>query len=148
MIQELDDASACEILSVIGRGRAESEGGVRALDPALRQALAAFARNMRPTLESTSTSAGDLARQALLLLAEDSATRDAIAAMAANWQSQRRKFDFGATLAITTAVLVVLQTHIKFERSPDGQWSMKFEKKPTSEALLKTLLQKFLNYTN
>ena len=52
MIQELDDATACEILSVIARARAESEGSVPALDPALRQALAAFARNMRPTAES------------------------------------------------------------------------------------------------
>ena len=42
------------------------------------------------------------------------------------------------------AVLIVLQTHVKFERTPDGKWSLKVEKKPTSDSLLKGLVQKLI----
>jgi len=39
-----------------------------------------------------------------------------------------------------------LQTHVKFERRPDGKWSLQLDKKPTSDALLKGLVQKLISY--
>jgi hypothetical protein len=80
----------------------------------------------------------------LLVLAEDPDTRNAIETMAGQPQSLQ-KFDLGASIALTTAVLMVLQTHIHFERGTDGKWSLKVEKKPTSDALLKGLVQKLLS---
>jgi hypothetical protein len=43
-------------------------------------------------------------------------------------------------------VLVVLQTHVKFERDKAGRWSVKIEKKPTDNSLLKPLVQKLLSF--
>jgi hypothetical protein len=72
-------------------------------------------------------------------------TRNAIETMAAQPQSLQ-KFDLGASIALTTAVLIVLQTHIHFERGTEEKWSLKVEKNPTNEALLKGLVQKLLSY--
>ena len=55
-------------------------------------------------------------------------------------------YDFGATIGITAAVVFVLQTHVKFDRQPDGKWSLQLEKKPTKDALLKGLVQKLISY--
>jgi hypothetical protein len=142
MIQQLDDATAQSILSVIARSR--SAMGPESIDwtPDLRQALASEFE----AKAAASIAEGELARQALLVLAEDSETRDAIEIMAA--QPQRlQKFDFGASIALTAAVLIVLQTRIRFERTTDGKYSLLVEKKPTSDALLKSLVQKLISYT-
>jgi len=57
------------------------------------------------------------------------------------------KFFAGAeTVAIVVAALVALQTHVRFERDKDGRWSIKIEKKSTSDALLKPLVQKLLAF--
>jgi hypothetical protein len=66
------------------------------------------------------------------------------------WRPQPQslqKFDFGASIALTAAVLIVLQTHIRFERGTDGKYNLLVEKKPTSDALLKGLVQKLISYT-
>ena len=55
------------------------------------------------------------------MLAEDPETRQAIATMAANLPETPSKFDAGATLALATAVLIVLQTHVRFQRDAQGK---------------------------
>jgi hypothetical protein len=95
--------------------------------------------------ESGPVSDGELARQALLVLAEDPETGNAIEAMAAS-NASAEKFDFGATLGLTAAVLIVLQTHVRFARNSDGKWNLKIEKKPASDALLKGLVQKLIGF--
>jgi hypothetical protein len=142
IVQELDDATAQRILNVIARSRSAMGPGKVDWTPDLREALASEF-DVKPT---TSVSEGELARQALLVLAEDPDIRNAIETMAAQPQSPQ-KFDFGASIALTAAVLIVLQTHIRFERGTDGKYSLLVEKKPTSDALLKGLVQKLLGYT-
>jgi len=80
------------------------------------------------------------------VLAEDPETRQAIATMAANLPETPSKFDAGATLALATAVLIVLQTHVRFQRDAQGKWTLTIEKKPASDSLLKDLAQKLLAY--
>jgi hypothetical protein len=46
---------------------------------------------------------------------------------------------------VVAAVLVVLQTHVKFDRDKDGRWSLKIEKKPAGDKLLANLAGKFLS---
>ena len=46
------------------------------------------------------------------------------------------------TVALIAAALVVLQTHVLFERDKDGKIRIKIEKKPTQVSLLKDLVQK------
>jgi hypothetical protein len=80
-----------------------------------------------------------------LVLAEDPESRKRIEAMAAGAAGSAQKFDFG-TMGITAAVLIILQTHVRFDRHSDGTWSMKLEKKPTSDTLLKGLVQKLISF--
>jgi hypothetical protein len=80
-----------------------------------------------------------------LVLAEDEGMREIIDTMVVN-PDLPTQYDAGLTLAITTAVLFVLQTHFRIERDKQGRWSVMLEKKPTSEALLKKLVQKLLAY--
>jgi hypothetical protein len=141
-LQKLDDLTAQSILKVIARSR--SDTGPEKVDwtADLRQALASEF-DAKPV--TTQVSEGELARQALLVLAEDPDTRIAIETMAAQPQSLQ-KFDFGASIALTAAVLIVLQTHIRFERGTDGKYNLLVEKKPTSDALLRSLVQKLVSY--
>jgi hypothetical protein len=142
IISSLDEITAQRILKVIVRSRARPGTESVPWSPSLEQALA---RELQVEPGTTPVSEGELARQALLVLAEDPETREAIEMMAASGE-RADKFDFGATIGLTAAVLIVLQTHVDFERSPDGKWSLKLEKKPTSEALLKGLVQKLISY--
>lgn len=143
MIQNLDDKQAQLILATIVRSGASSGTQAPLWNHDLEQALA---REFQIETGTAPVSEGELARQALLVLAENPATRTAIETMAANWDNSRQKFEFGASIGITAAVLLVLQTHIKFERNLDGKWSLKVEKKPTSEGLLKALVEKLINF--
>jgi len=81
MIQNLDDATARQILTAIVRSRAGRHGAAMDWTPALAQALGG-AFQLKP--EALPVSEGELARQALLVLAEDPETRQAIETMAAN----------------------------------------------------------------
>jgi len=47
---------------------------------------------------------------------------------------------------LTTAVLIALQTHLRFERDKKGQWALHVEKRPTKDALLKPLVEKLLGF--
>jgi hypothetical protein len=142
-IRNLDDLAAQHILEVIARSRAHTGGEDTPWNFNLRQALAG---EFQVEPGAAPVSAGELARQALLVLAEDPETRKAVETMAAAAESSPQKFDFGVTIGLTAAVLFVLQTHVKFERRPDGKWSLQLDKKPTSDALLKGLVQKLISY--
>jgi len=143
LIRTLDDVTAQRVLSLIARSRAQAGADTIPWTSDLRQAVAdAFELSAQPA----TVSEGELARQALLVLAEDPDTRRAIETMAANLPESPSKFDAGATLAIATAVLIVLQTHVRFQRDAQGKWTLTIEKKPTNERLLKDLAQKLLAY--
>lgn len=142
IIQNLDDITAQEILGAMARSRARAIDQNVPWSASLGQALA---HEFHVDQGTALVSEGDLARLALLLLADDPETRAAIEAMAASKESAQ-KFDFGATIGLTAAALIVLQTHVSFGRGSDGKWSLKVEKKPTSDALLKGLVQKLLSY--
>jgi hypothetical protein len=143
-LQTLDDQTALSIFSSIVRAQAEPAGPAIEWTPDLERALT---QEFMLQPEPAKVTPGDLARQALLLLAEDPATRSAIETMAASAAqgAQPQKFDAGATVAIVAATLIVLQTHIRFERAATGKWKLTIEKKPTSDALLKGLVQKLVS---
>jgi hypothetical protein len=143
-IKSLNDTRVRQIPDSIARHQIATASTVE-LTPVLRHQLAAaFDLTNAPV---PSASEAELARQALLVLAEDPPTRAAIVTMAAQPAIMPQKLDFAASLAITTVALIVLQTHCKFERHKDGTWTLKLEKKPTSETILKGLVQKLLGYT-
>jgi hypothetical protein len=144
LIQSLDDKTAKQILSRIA-GSQPAPGGVRiAWSPEIAKALADEFEIGETSGGAARISEGELARQALLVLAEDPEAAIAIERMALTPPEGAQTFDFGIGVAV--AVLIVLQTHVKFERTPDGKWSLKVEKKPTSDSLLKGLVQKLIGF--
>jgi len=145
MIRGLDDSQAVRVLTTFARVRLRA-GGVAEmewtpeLDRALRQDFPAEADAGRAAFVSE----GDLARQALLLLADDPQNRDALTALIEGPRPD--KYEVVGTVALLAAMLVVLQTHVLFERDKDGKIHIKIEKKPTRDNLLKDLVQKLLGF--
>jgi hypothetical protein len=140
VIAALDDATARRILTTVARARLRGGATPPEPTPDLGRALAE-ALAVAPPEETASE--GDVARLALRLLAEDPSTRQAIVALAS--APAPESFDAAATLAVTAAVLLVLQTHVRFARDKAGKWTLTVEKTPTTEALLKPLVQKLLS---
>ena len=89
---------------------------------------------------------GDLARQALFLLADDPENRDAAHRPDRRPPAGVVRGRPPGTVALVAAMLVVLQTHVLFERDRDGKIHIKIEKKPTRDSLLKNLVQKLFGF--
>lgn len=139
IISSMDDTTAKQVLDAFVRARLGTEDRQTKLDADMCKALQAeFAVTPSPDAPSE----GDLAREALRVLAQDPEIEKHIRMLAETGPT--RGFDFGIGLAVTTTVLLVLQTHLRFERTPDG-WSLLIEKKPTKEGLLKPLVQKLIS---
>jgi hypothetical protein len=142
LIQSLDDKTAKQILSRIA-GSQPAPGGTRITwNPEIGKALADEFGVAAPAGDTISE--GELARQALLVVAEDPEAVIAIERFASTSSEGGQTFDFGIGIAV--AVLIVLQSHVKFERNTDGKWSLKVEKKPTSDSLVKGLVQKLIGF--
>jgi hypothetical protein len=139
VILRLSDQEAIRIVHTIARAEAGS-AQVMELTPEIRAALA----DAVPSADEDTGSPveGDLARAALLWLGSDPARTDGTLALAQHPPAER--FAEPGTIVLSAAVLILLQTHVRFERKPDGTWSLKVEKKPSSESLLKSLIQKLL----
>jgi hypothetical protein len=136
-IQALSDADAQRILTTFARNQPEYSDST--LSPELTTAL-----RHEPDLTAAAASIGDLARAALLLLADDPQHRPIIDAMTSQPPAQR--FGLVETAAVIGAALFVLGTHIKIERNAQGGWTVKVEKKPTDPKLLKSLMERLLGF--
>jgi hypothetical protein len=90
-------------------------------------------------------SEGDLARQSLLLLAEDPAQQPALRGLIENPPAEALEGVLAA-IAVGTAALCVLQASVKIGRDKDGHWTFQFAKKPLSEPLLNLLIEKLGGY--
>jgi hypothetical protein len=138
-IQTLSDADAQRILTTFARNQPGYSDST--LSPELTTAL-----RYEPDLTATAASTGDLARAALLLLADDPQRRPIIDAMTSQPPAQR--LGLLETAAVIGAVLFVLGTHMKIERNAQGAWTVKVEKKPTDPKLLKLLMEKLLGFAH
>lgn len=140
-IQSLDDATAHRVLATFARAQASLAEAT--LTPELRQALREFATS--PETAAVSASEGDLARAALLLLADDPQRQSILTALIEG--PVPAQFGPVKNAAVITAVLLVLQLYVKFEYDKDGRWSIEIVKEPTDKALLMPLVQKLLSHT-
>ncbi len=141
-IRTLDDATAIRILSTIAKVHQRPGAMATELTPELRQSLR---QGFGVPAVAATVSEGELARQALLLLAAEPSSREALAAFIDDQRPAVRSFGVVETVAVVTAALVVLQTQVKIERDKDGKISWKFEKKAASNALLQELVRKVLS---
>ena len=138
-IDSLDDATAVRVLKTYAGVRREQVAEVPEAPAELAEALAAefgAASGGVPT-------EGEVAREAIRLAASDPEEAAKLKALASG-PTSRAMLGVVGGIALVTAALLVLGTHVKFERRPDGTWSLKIEKKPTKDALLKPLVQKIL----
>jgi hypothetical protein len=139
LINSLDDPAAARILGILARrigGGRETE-----LTPAIWRALEEEF-GVAPALDRPSE--GDLARQALIVLAQDPDTGEALSALSRGQAPQR--FEPVTTVLVIAAALIALQTHVRFERDASGKLSFLIEKKATKDTLLKPLVQKLISY--
>ena len=145
MIRGLNDSQAVRVLTTFAGARLRAGGVAETawtpeLDGALRLDFPAETDAGRAG--SGPVSEGDLARQALLLLADDPQNREILTALIEGPAPESLEVVGAGTVALIAAVLVVLQTYVLFERDKDGKIRIKIEKKPTQISLLKDLVQK------
>ena len=138
-----NDETAIHILKTIAQVRLQPESGDLPPTPAVRDILAAaFGDPM-----AISATKGELARAALDLLAQDPAFAEEIRGMAGQpgVSGASQKYFDAAGIALTTAVLLVLQTRFKFKVSQKREWSIEIDKKSAGDALIKGLVQRLLS---
>jgi hypothetical protein len=141
-ILKLDDKAAAQLLMGFGSSHTNLDvptGLDDQLTNQLRKSLDVGAEQM------AQNSTGDLARAALLVLAHDPARREELAMIIASGPAQ--KFVVVEAAVVISAVLIVLQTHVNFERDKRGKWSVKVEKKATDATLLRELVKKLLAFS-
>ena len=129
-IAELDSETAVRILLTIAKAETRRGGYETRMNAELGTALS---ETLGGPEVSTPLSEGELARQALLLLSEDPFRRASIEALI--HEPPPEHFGVGTTIALVAALLFVLQTRFEFERDKDGRYTIKVQKKPTSESL-------------
>jgi hypothetical protein len=139
ILSTLDDPHALRLLSTIAGPHLRVHPPNTLPTPALLAALSDAFSSSTPTPTSP-PSDGDLARAALALIAEQSATH---AGLDSILDPEREPVRFGglgtATVAITAA-LAILQTEVTFERTSTGTWTATVKKKAAG-ATLQTLAQ-------
>ena len=142
-LSQLDAATAERILTTIARARSTSQPDL----PPLLDIQDALADDFSVAPSGARTAGGELARQALMVLAEDPATSLAIEAMAAEEDSGRhRTYDAGATLALGLAAYFALSTALDIQRDKQGKWSFKMKVRPASQAAVTKLIEKLVHY--
>ncbi|WP_437561580.1 hypothetical protein [Sorangium sp. So ce542] len=140
----LDDAIAARLLTTIATPRLRDGTLATELTPDLRAAL-----ETTYGVAAAPTSEGDLARLVLQFLATDPAMQPVIAALLDGPQPEhfgppRTPAKTGRSIGVLVAALLVLQTHVRFERDPSGMWKVLVEKEPTSNQILGPIVQKLL----
>lgn len=137
----LDDNTAVRIFAAVTRPHLSDADTSEVWTPETARALCA-GLGVRPA--ATPTSAGEIARQALLLLAQESDKAGPIVAMIRS--PARRQFTVdpvSGTLLVTLA-LFALQSHVEFSRDKQGKWEFKFKKTPTKSNVVGPLIKKLV----
>ena len=135
-IRTLDDIAAARLLATAARPHMRAPGVETSLAPDLAAALGQASGGPPP---GAAPSDGDIARAALLLLADEPSTAPAIAALLDGPTPESFDTSLPEAVGVVTLALVILQTHFRFNRDPKGKWEILIEKRPTSDSLLKSL---------
>ena len=146
-ILALDEGPALAVLSTFaaaqkrpGKPAPEWDSGMAT---AISEALGVAAAQ-GVTDEEAYVSRGEIAKQALFVLAEDDDHAASIKILAASAQPDAYSPMEG--MALVTALLVVLQTQLDFERLENGQWTATLRRPSEESITLRTMGSKFLAY--
>lgn len=138
----IPDDQAIHILKTIAHARLQPTSGEPIPDSSALLALSAAFEPPPPT----SVSEADLARAALDLLAQDPAFAEPIKIMSAQPPAGTQRYLDPASIALTTAALLVLQTRVKFKLDSNRKWSVEIDKKSSSDGAIKLLIQRLLSF--
>jgi hypothetical protein len=113
-------------------------------NPELRSALASAFGTPGPAAASE----GDLARAALDLLRKDPALGESIqlATIRAGASPSSQRYFEPLTIGLATAAVLALQTRVKFKMDHKHNWSVEVDKKSSSDATVKLLVQRLLPF--
>ena len=139
-----DDETSISILKTIAQARLGPAADELPPVPELRSALAtAFGSG-----EPAPASEGKLARAALDLLRQDPAFAEPIQLMSsqAGEAASRQRYLEPVTITLVTAALLALQTRVKFKLDSNHKWSVEVDKKSSSDAIVKLLVQRLLPF--
>ncbi|MBK7001350.1 MAG: hypothetical protein IPH35_15650 [Rhodoferax sp.] len=140
-IATLDDAAAMALVQRFARAQPKTEAP-DVLDESTRDQLrAALGLDAE---SAAAASGGEVARAVLLVLASEAEQRAGMEFLLDSPATER--FAAAETALLVSAVLVALQTHVRFERDKEGKWTLKIEKKPTDTRLLKDLIKKLISW--
>ncbi|MFO0910637.1 MAG: hypothetical protein U0794_20205 [Isosphaeraceae bacterium] len=162
-IQKLSDAQAIVVLNTYTNKYLKKKAAETKLTAEMKKALTTYlkkeAGNEAPTAPESD---GSVARTSLLLLASDARRAKALVVLVEEGsktpakksaKSQAGKTDADqvtlesitlGTVALATVCIVVLQTHVVFERDKDGKLFVRVEKKPTETGLITPIVRKIL----
>ena len=142
-IDALDDARALALLATIAEAHMNEIAVDAGTDTDFPRAL---------SCEVGAAEAGEAlpddaaaARAALHLLAEDDRLAPHLAALLDGPSPQRMDLGVVGGTLLASGIILALQTHFRFQRSADGRWSIRIEKKPTDRELIAPLLRKLIS---
>ncbi|MCP4568470.1 MAG: hypothetical protein GY841_12910 [FCB group bacterium] len=140
-ILNFDDQTAVRVLTEITRHHFGDDAADTELTPDMAEALG-NEFDIKPVAEKVSD--GEMARQALLLLADDPELLARIKAFSGT--GQQKFMDPVMGISLTTAAMLVLKTHIDIGRDKDGKWSFSAKSPALDKELLKMFMEKLLTW--
>ena len=140
IIDSLSDDRARRILETIAQARVRRGGQAIRLDRDLARALT---DEFAVAPGGASASEGDVAREALRVLADEPGTAEAIVTMAEHMPETRGTFVEPGTIALATAAIIALRTHVRIEFK-DGKWSFLWENEAAKDSLVRPLVEKLV----
>ncbi len=140
-LADMSDADAVRILDAVTKPRLRAGEKV----PEWSDELAGALREELGAAPAVGATEGEVAREALRILALDPRCRQPIAALAAGPEPET----LGARSAVTVAVLITgvlfaLGSHVEFRYDRAHGTTVVFVKEPTDKELLKPLVEKLL----
>ena len=139
-IEELSDHDAILILSLVVENELGAEDFAEELPAGLNDALE---KEFDLSAAAGPVSDGDMARQALLLLAHDP---DRVQKIMALERSHPKSFGPVTAIVLTAAVVAVLKTGVKSQRLPNGEWKLEIDSPSLDKETLKGFVDKLLSW--
>lgn len=142
-IEKLDDATALRLFAIIAKYELDSGATEQRLTS---EQLTVLQDEFGTVETATPVSDGDIARAALMLLAEDPKLRQKIEALAQGGAPDSFSAELLTDAAIVTAAITVLKTGVDVKKDKDGKWTLHLYTRPLDNKILSTFVQKLLGW--
>ncbi len=146
-IKALDDNAAVRILTTVAEYHLDEGGPDIQLSGDLKGELS---KEFNEGASGVAVSDGEMAREALVLLAQDTEMREKITRLIEKPAEHGDRYKFAldpVTVGVlTTAVVMVLKTQFKIGLDKKGRWSFEVKSKAVDMEVLKGFVNKLLSW--